>query len=81
MEPDDIDTNQPVMLMTEQFAFPVQKIAFSAKKGHLTMEVPIDRKTLAEHINATGQIKVSITGILTNTQTFAGTDVIRIKSI
>ena len=45
------------------------------------MNIPLARTKLAEHINATGQIKVSITVPLTNGQTLAGTDVIRIKSL
>ncbi|MHC5145462.1 MAG: right-handed parallel beta-helix repeat-containing protein, partial [Planctomycetota bacterium] len=34
----DIDTDQPVMLMSEQFAFAIEKITFSTKKGILTMD-------------------------------------------
>ena len=69
MGPNDIDPDQPIMLMTDKFAFTVEKVNFSTKKGRLTMEVPIDRKTLAEHINGTGQIKASITVPLTSGNT------------
>ena len=69
------------MLMAAEFAITVEEASFSTTtNGRLTLNIPLDRKTLAEHFDGRGLVTLSVTGLLTNTQTFAGTDTIRIIS-
>ena len=77
---EDIDTDQPVMLMSAEFVFTAEKIAFSSKKGKVTLDISIDRGVLGEHFNADGQTTLSVTGLLIDGRTFYATNTIRIIS-
>jgi predicted outer membrane repeat protein len=74
----DLDPAQPLMLMTEKFTFTIENPHFSTKKGCLVLEIPIDLSSVAQRAKEDGPITISITALLTDGRTLAGTDTIRL---
>jgi hypothetical protein len=69
---------RPILVMTEQTAFTADEARFSDKKGRLALDVSIPRSRFRELAAGSGQIPVSVTGVLSDGRIFSGTDTVRI---